>query len=44
MSGTAEALVRGDPCLISYGVMTSDPYSRRKGVNLVAQHSVVFSA
>jgi hypothetical protein len=44
MSGTAEALVRGDPCLISCGVMASDPYSRRKGVNPVARHSVVFSA
>jgi hypothetical protein len=42
-SGTAEALVRGDTCLISYGVMTSDLYSRRKGVNPVARHSVVFS-
>jgi hypothetical protein len=27
-SGTAEALVRGDPCLISCEVMASDPYSR----------------
>jgi hypothetical protein len=44
MSGMAEALVRGDPCLISYGVMASDPYSRRKVVNPVARHSVVFSA
>jgi hypothetical protein len=35
-SGTTEALVRGDPCLISCGVMASDPYSRRKGVNPVA--------
>jgi hypothetical protein len=43
-SGTAEALVRGDPCLISCGVMASDLYSRRKGVNPVARHSVVFSA
>jgi hypothetical protein len=43
-SGTTEALVHGDPCLISYGVMASDPYSRRKGVNPVARHSVVFSA
>jgi hypothetical protein len=43
-SRTVEALVRGDPCLISYGVMASDPYSRRKGVNPVAQHSVMFSA
>jgi hypothetical protein len=43
-SGTADALVRGDPCFISCGVMASDPYSRRKGVNPVARHSVVFSA
>jgi hypothetical protein len=43
-SGMAEALVRGDPCLISCGVMASDPYSRQKGVNPVARHSVVFSA
>jgi hypothetical protein len=43
-SGTAEVLVRGDPCFISYGVMASDPYSRRKGVNPVARHSIVFSA
>jgi hypothetical protein len=42
--GTAELLVCGDPCFISYGVMASDPYSRRKGVNLVARHSVVFNA
>jgi hypothetical protein len=42
-SGTADALVRGDPCFISCGVMASDPYSRRKGVNPVARHSVVFS-
>jgi hypothetical protein len=38
------ALVRGDPCFISCGVMASDPYSRQKGVNPVARHSVVFSA
>jgi hypothetical protein len=43
-SGTTDALVRGDPYFISYGVMASDPYSRRKGVNHVARHSVVFSA
>jgi hypothetical protein len=35
-SGTADVLVRGDPCFISCGVMTSDPYNRRKGVNPVA--------
>jgi hypothetical protein len=44
MSGTADALVRGDPCFIFCGVMASDPYSRRKEVNSVARHSVVFSA
>jgi hypothetical protein len=43
-SGTVEALVRGDLCFISCGVMASDPYSRRKGVNPVARHSVVFIA
>ena len=43
-SGTADGTVRGDPCFISYGVMASDPYRRRKGVNPVALHSVVFSA
>jgi hypothetical protein len=44
MSGMADALVRGDPCFISCGVMTSDPYSSQKGVNLVVRHSVVLSA
>jgi hypothetical protein len=43
-SGAADALVQGDPCFISYGVMASEPYSRQKGVKLVARHSVVFSA
>jgi hypothetical protein len=43
-SGTADEAVRGDPCFISYGVMASDPYRRRKGVNPVALHSVVFNA
>src|SRR5688500_15469484 len=43
-SGTADGAVRGDPCFISCGVMASDPYRRRKGVNPVALHSVVFSA
>jgi hypothetical protein len=42
--GTADAFVLGDPCFISCGVMASDPYNRRKGVNPVAQHSVVFRA
>jgi hypothetical protein len=41
--GTADATVRGDPCFISCGVMASDPYRRRKGVNPVALHLVVFS-
>jgi hypothetical protein len=43
-SGTADGTVRGDPCFISCGVMASDPYRRRKGVNPVALRSVVFSA
>jgi hypothetical protein len=43
-SGTTDVTVRGDPCFISCGVMASDPYRRRKGVNPVALHSVVFSA
>jgi hypothetical protein len=43
-SGTADALVRGDPCFISYGVMAFDLDSRQKGVNPVARHSVMFSA
>jgi hypothetical protein len=43
-SGTADVFVRGDPCFIFYGVMASDPYSRQKGVNLVARHSIVFRA
>jgi hypothetical protein len=43
-SGTADATVHGDPCFISCGVMASDPYRRRKGVNPVALHSFVFSA
>jgi hypothetical protein len=43
-SGTADVLVLGDPCFISCGVMASDSYNRRKGVNLVARHSVEFRA
>jgi hypothetical protein len=43
-SGTADVFVLGDPCFISCGVMASDPYNRRKGVNPVARHSVVFRA
>jgi hypothetical protein len=43
-SGMADGAVRGDPCFISCGVMASDPYRRRKGVNPVALHLVVFSA
>jgi hypothetical protein len=43
-SGTVDVLVRGDPYFISCGVMASDPYNRRKGVNPVAQHSVMFRA
>jgi hypothetical protein len=41
-SGTADAFVLGDSCFISYDVMASDPYNRRKGVNPVSRHSVVF--
>jgi hypothetical protein len=44
MSGVAVVLVRGDPCLSSCGVMDSDPYIVLKGVNPVAQDSVVLSA
>jgi hypothetical protein len=43
-SGTADVLVRGDPCFISYSVMASDPYNRRNGVNPVARHFVMFRA
>jgi hypothetical protein len=43
-SGTADVLVRGDPCFISCDVMASDPYNRRNRVNPVARHSVVFRA
>jgi hypothetical protein len=43
-SGIADVLVQDDPCFISYGVMASDPYNRRKGVNPVARHSVVLRA
>jgi hypothetical protein len=44
MSGMAIVTVRGDPCFISCGVMASYPYRRRKGVNPVTLHSVMFSA
>jgi hypothetical protein len=43
-SGTADWFVQGDPCFNSCGVIASDPYIRRKGVNPVARHSVVFIA
>jgi hypothetical protein len=43
-SGVVVAFVRGDPCFISCGVMASDPYIKRKGVNQVALDSIVFSA
>jgi hypothetical protein len=43
-SGVVVAFVRGDPCFSSCGVMASDPYTKRKGVNSVALDSVVFSA
>jgi hypothetical protein len=44
ISGVAMAFVHGDPCFISCGVMASDPYINRKGVNPVALDSVVLSA
>jgi hypothetical protein len=44
MSSIAMVLVRGDPCLSSCRVMASDPYISLKGVNPVAQDSVVLSA
>jgi hypothetical protein len=40
----ANLFVRGDPCFNSCDVIASDPYIRRKGVNSVALHSVVFNA
>jgi hypothetical protein len=40
-SGTASLFVQGDPCFNSCGVIASDPYIKRKGVNPVARHSVV---
>jgi hypothetical protein len=43
-SGTADLFVRGDPCFNSCGVIASEPYIKRKGVNPVARHSVVFRA
>jgi hypothetical protein len=35
---------REDPCFSSCGVIASDPYIKRKGVNLVALDSVVFNS
>jgi hypothetical protein len=43
-SRVAVAFVHGDPCFSSCGVISSDPYIKWKGVNLVALDSVVFSA
>jgi hypothetical protein len=43
-SGVVVELARGDPCFSSCGVIASDPYIKRKGVNPVALDSVVFSA
>jgi hypothetical protein len=43
-SGTADVFVLGDPCFISCGVMASDPYNRRNGVNPVSRHYIVFRA
>jgi hypothetical protein len=42
-SGTADLFVRG-ACFNSCGVIASEPYIKRKGVNSVAWHSVVFKA
>jgi hypothetical protein len=44
ISGVAVAFVRGDPCFSSCGVMSSDLYINRKGVNPVALYSIVVSA
>jgi hypothetical protein len=43
-SGVAVGLVQGDPCFSSCSIIASDPYIKRKDVNLVAQDSVVFNA
>jgi hypothetical protein len=43
-SGIADVFVWGDPCFIFCGVMASDPYNRRKGVNPISRHLVVFRA
>jgi hypothetical protein len=43
-SGMADSFVRVDPCFKSCGVIASNPYIKRKGVNPVARHSVIFSA
>jgi hypothetical protein len=43
-SRIADVFVRGDPCFISCDIMASDPCNRRKGVNPVARHSVMFRA
>jgi hypothetical protein len=37
-------LARGDLRFSSYGVIASDPYIKRRGVNPVALDSVVFNA
>jgi hypothetical protein len=42
--GTASLFVRGEPCFNSCSVITSDPYFKQKGVNLVARHFVIFRA
>jgi hypothetical protein len=44
ISGVAVAFVHGDPCFSSCGVMYSDLYIKRKGVNPVALYSVVVSS
>jgi hypothetical protein len=42
--GVAVELAHGDPCFSSCGIIASDPYIKRKGVNPVALDSIVFSA
>src|SRR5688572_10187572 len=39
-----DLFVLGDPCFNSCGVIASEPYIKRKGVNPVARHSFVFRA
>jgi hypothetical protein len=43
-SGVAMELACGDLCFSSCGVIASDPYIKREGVNPIALDSIVFSA